>query len=193
MDRVLPFLESLRSKREPANFDRAARAIMTTDLVEKCARARVGDATLVGIAKGVGMMEPNMATLLAFFVTDAAIPAPRLDAIFRRVVDKTFNCLSVDTDTSPSDSAHPGQWSSRTCRRSDLRGSAARSGDQARSPSGTGRRRATKLLEVVVDGATDAAQAKRVVKAIVSSPLVKTAVHGADPNWGLVPMASRAN
>ncbi len=190
MDRVLRFLGDLRSKQEPADFDRAARAIMTTDLVEKCARARVGNASVVGIAKGVGMMEPNMATLLTFFATDADIPAPRLDAMFRRVVDKTFNCLSVDTDTSTSDSAIilangvAGPVDEGAFEEALLGVATRLVRTLARDGEG-----ATKLLEVVVDGATDGRQAKRVAKAIVNSPLVKTAVHGADPNWGRVAMA----
>jgi glutamate N-acetyltransferase/amino-acid N-acetyltransferase len=75
------------------------------DTVPKLAARRIGNAKLVGIAKGVGMIEPNMATLLAFFFTDAAISKDVLPTIFRPTIDKTFNCLSIDTDTSTSDSA----------------------------------------------------------------------------------------
>lgn len=78
---------------------------MTTDTVSKYVHARVGNATIVGVAKGVGMIEPNMATMLSFFFTDAALPKATLDRIFRKVVNATFNCLSIDTDTSTSDTA----------------------------------------------------------------------------------------
>lgn len=190
MERIMPFVEKVGSKVGPADFVAAARGIMTTDTVAKFASIRVGDAVLVGIAKGVGMIEPNMATLLTFFMTDAAIEQPVLDAMFRRVIDQSFNCLSIDTDTSTSDSAVI------------LANGAAGTVDLAAfeaalkqvavylvrtiARDGEG---ATKLLEVSVRGARDGAQAKRVAKAVVNSPLVKTAVHGADPNWGRVAMA----
>ena len=78
---------------------------MTTDTVPKMAEAQVGDCRIVGVAKGVGMIEPDMATMLAFVFTDAELPAAELDRMFGRVVDRTFNSLSVDTDTSTSDTA----------------------------------------------------------------------------------------
>lgn len=190
MDRILPHLKTFKSEMRDANFLEASWAIMTTDTVEKCASIRVGEAVLVGIAKGVGMIEPNMATLLTFFATDAEIDKSDLDAIFRRVMDKTFNCLSIDTDTSTSDSAVI------------LANGAAGKVDLAEfekaleelalylvkriARDGEG---ATKRLEVKVDKAKDYAQAKQVAKSIVNSPLVKTAVYGADPNWGRVAMA----
>ena len=90
---------------QAADLAAVARAIMTTDTFAKLASARVGDAVITGIAKGSGMIEPNMATLLAYIFTDAAVPASELADGFRRVADQTFNSLSVDTDTSTSDSA----------------------------------------------------------------------------------------
>lgn len=170
----------------------AARAMMTTDTHPKTATASIdgSDATIVGIAKGVGMVEPNMATMIAVLCTDAAIPADVLDAEFRACVDESFNSLSVDTDTSTSDTAivmasgaagHVDRDAFRTALNAvclDLTRQLARDGEGA-----------TKLLIVEVTGARDRAQAKRVAKAIVNSPLVKTAVHGADPNWGRVAMA----
>lgn len=170
----------------------AARGIMTTDTVPKVAASTIGDgpARVVGIAKGVGMIEPDMATMIAVVTTDAEIDADTLDATFRRVVDRTFNCVSVDSDTSTSDTAVV------------LTSAAAGPVDVAEfevaleavcleltkliASDGEG---AETLIEVRVTGARDAAQAKRVAKAIVNSPLVKTAVHGADPNWGRVAMA----
>jgi len=165
---------------------------MTTDTMPKVAEAAVAgsSARVVGIAKGVGMIEPDMATMIAVIMTDAEIAADQLDATFRRVVDRTFNCVSIDTDTSTSDTAVvmasgaagpvPGaaleQALDNVCL--SLTKMIAIDGEGAET-----------LIEVVVDQARDTDQAKRVAKAIVNSPLVKTAVHGADPNWGRVAMA----
>jgi glutamate N-acetyltransferase/amino-acid N-acetyltransferase len=167
-----------------------ARGMMTTDTHPKVAVADVGAARVVGVAKGVGMIEPDMATMIALVLTDAAVAPAELDAAFRRVVHRTFNALSVDTDTSTSDTAavlangaagpvELGAFEAalgEVCL--DLTRQLARDGEGA-----------TKLLVVDVDGARDEDQARRVAKAIVNSPLVKTAVHGADPNWGRVAMA----
>ncbi|GGL10853.1 bifunctional glutamate N-acetyltransferase/amino-acid acetyltransferase ArgJ [Nocardia jinanensis] len=167
-----------------------AAAIMTTDTHPKTAQRRCGDAVIAGVAKGVGMMEPNMATLLTFFFTDALVPGPELDAIFRRVVDKTFNALSIDTDTSTSDTA--AVFANGLAGPVDLAEfeqslyQVALDLVRAIAADGEG---ATKLIEVHVTGARDTAQAKRAAKVVVNSPLVKTAVHGADPNWGRVAMA----
>ncbi|MFJ8750518.1 bifunctional glutamate N-acetyltransferase/amino-acid acetyltransferase ArgJ [Streptomyces sp. NPDC102441] len=168
----------------------AARAIMTTDTRPKHITVRCGDAVLTGIAKGVGMIEPNMATLLTFFFTDADIPAGELDALFRRVMDRTFNALSIDTDTSTSDTA--AVFANGLAGPVDLGAFEQALYDCALhlvrdiASDGEG---ASKLIEVRVTGARDDVQAKRVGKAVVNSPLVKTAVHGADPNWGRVAMA----
>ena len=170
--------------------DDVAEGIMTTDTVPKTASASVGGATIVGVAKGVGMIEPDMATMIALFFTDAELSSTELDRTFRRVVDRTFNCVSVDTDTSTSDTAvilasgvagrvDLGQFEQALYEVAvSLTKQIARDGEGAET-----------LIEVTVDGASDDAQAKRVAKAIVNSPLVKTAVHGADPNWGRVAMA----
>ncbi|RAO04270.1 Glutamate N-acetyltransferase [Micromonospora noduli] len=173
-----------------ADFDASARAIMTTDTRHKVVRLRCGDAVIVGIAKGVGMIEPNMATLLTFFFTDARVGREDLDAIFRRVVDSTFNALSIDTDTSTSDTA--AVFANGVAGPADLgefeqtlhRAALHLVRDIASDGEG-----ASKLIEVRVSGARDDAQAKLVGKSVVNSPLVKTAVHGADPNWGRVAMA----
>jgi glutamate N-acetyltransferase/amino-acid N-acetyltransferase len=174
----------------PLDLEAAARAIMTTDTVPKIASRSVGGAVVAGIAKGVGMIAPDMATLLAFFFTDAEIAPADLDAMFRRVVEVTFNCLSIDTDTSTSDTAlvlangmaGPVQMS---LLEEALHAVALSLVEQVAS-DGEG---ATKLLEVTVENARDHAQAKRVARLVVDSPLVKTAVHGSDPNWGRVAMA----
>jgi glutamate N-acetyltransferase / amino-acid N-acetyltransferase len=172
--------------------DDAARGIMTTDTVAKVAEATIGTsaARVVGIAKGVGMIEPDMATLITLLFTDAEIDKAVLSTIFRRVIDRTFNCVSIDTDTSTSDTAVV--LASGAAGAVDVADFETALHDVALSLTkqvardGEG---AGKLIEVHVDRARDVAQAKRVAKAIVNSPLVKTAVHGADPNWGRVAMA----
>jgi glutamate N-acetyltransferase/amino-acid N-acetyltransferase len=172
--------------------DGPARGMMTTDTAPKVATATVGDgqATVVGMAKGVGMIEPDMATHISLLFTDAEVIPTQLDAMYRRVVDRTFNCVSIDTDTSTSDtsivmaSGDAGPVDPADLEAAlhdvalDLTKQIARDGEGANS-----------LIEVYVDKARDAAQAKRVAKTVVNSPLVKTAVHGGDPNWGRVAMA----
>ncbi len=169
-----------------------ARGMMTTDTVAKLAEATIAGTTarVVGMAKGVGMIEPDMATHISLLFTDAEVASIDLDAAFRRVVDRTFNCVSIDTDTSTSDSsvimasgaAGPVDPDAFEAALYDvalaLTKQIAGDGEGAQS-----------LIEVHVDRARDRAQAKRVAKAIVNSPLVKTAVHGGDPNWGRVAMA----
>jgi glutamate N-acetyltransferase/amino-acid N-acetyltransferase len=169
-----------------------ARGIMTTDTVHKVAESVVAgsSARVVGVAKGVGMIEPNMATLITMIFTDALITKPDLDEIFRRVIDKTFNCVSVDTDTSTSDTAiilasgSAGSVDAVSFESALYEVALSLTKQVARDGEG-----AEKLIEVCVDRARDARQAKVVAKSIVNSPLVKTAVHGADPNWGRVAMA----
>ncbi|MGD9702308.1 MAG: bifunctional glutamate N-acetyltransferase/amino-acid acetyltransferase ArgJ [Acidimicrobiia bacterium] len=192
MDRVRAGLGALTWPFGGNDADAVAAGIMTTDTHPKVASATVGagSARIVGVAKGVGMIEPDMATLITLFFTDAELAREALDAVFRSVIDRTFNCVSIDTDTSTSDTA--------TILASGVAGpvdvdefevalfEVARTLTKMVARDGEG---ATKLIEVCVDEARDGAQAKRVAKAIVNSPLVKTAVHGADPNWGRVAMA----
>ncbi len=167
-----------------------AEAIMTTDTVAKVAHAYVGGASIVGIAKGVGMMEPDMATLITLFMTDARLSPGELRPMFKQVMDRTFNCLSVDTDTSTSDTAAiMASGVAGSVDRNDFADAlydVALSLTRQIARDGEG---ATKLLTVTVNYARDPEQAKVVAKAILNSPLVKTAVHGADPNWGRVAMA----
>ncbi|BCJ61418.1 bifunctional glutamate N-acetyltransferase/amino-acid acetyltransferase ArgJ [Micromonospora endophytica] len=190
MPSIRAHLADLRWPFPPADFDRVAGAIMTTDTHPKVARARCGSATLVGVAKGVGMIEPNMATLLTFFCTDAEIGPADLDRVFRAVIDQTFNAVSIDTDTSTSDTA--AIFANGLAGPVDLDEFAAAlhacALELVRMVARDGEG-ASKLIEVRVTGARDDAQAKRVGKTVVNSPLVKTAVHGADPNWGRVAMA----
>jgi len=184
------YFDSTEFDADAADFDRAAEAIMTTDTHPKVVRTTAGSASLVGIAKGVGMIEPDMATMLAFIFTDAEIDGDALDGIFRRVVARTFNALSIDTDTSTSDSAiviangvaGPVDHGDFEAALDEVALGLVR----MIAADGEG---ASKTIEASVRGAHDVAQAKRIAKLIVNSPLVKTAVHGADPNWGRIAMA----
>jgi len=192
MDRVRAGIAGLPSQPTGTDALAAATGMMTTDTVAKVAAADVADsaARVVGMAKGVGMIEPDMATHISLVFTDAELSPDQLDPVFRRVVDRTFNCVSIDTDTSTSDSSvilASGDAGSvdvtafesaleTVCL--DLTKQIARDGEGANS-----------LIEVRVDAAADVGQARRVAKTIVNSPLVKTAVHGGDPNWGRVAMA----
>ena len=194
MDRVRGALPKLVKALSPQGGHAAAEAIMTTDTRPKEAALRLEvngrTVTLGGIAKGVGMIEPDMATLITLFVTDAEVGTAELDQLFRRVIDRTFNALSIDTDTSTSDTAAIlAGGAAGPVVPADLEAAlhaVALSLTRQVARDGEG---ATTLIEVRVDGAADDAQSKRVAKGIVNSPLVKTAVHGADPNWGRVAMA----
>ena len=190
MDRIRTGLGALPQPLPSNDAEAVAKAIMTTDTVHKIAAADTGQCRVVGVAKGVGMIEPNMATMIALIFTDAEITPDALDAMFRRVVERTFNSVSVDTDTSTSDTAIVLASGAAGPVEHDVLEAAffevALSLTKQIARDGEG---ATKLIEVCVDGAREDAQAKRVAKAIVNSPLVKTAVHGADPNWGRVAMA----
>ncbi len=192
MDRVRAGMAAIPAALDNDDATAVARAIMTTDTVAKYASATVvgSPARIVGVAKGVGMIEPDMATLITLYFTDAAVRPAELDRIFRAVMDRTFNCVSVDTDTSTSDTAVI--LAGGAAGAVDLLAFEQALADVALSLTkqvardGEG---ATKLIEVCVDAAATYELAKRTAKAIVNSPLVKTAIHGADPNWGRVAMA----
>jgi|SRR5579875_287092 len=189
MGRLREHLSGVRMPKS-ADFAAVARAIVTTDTRPKLASTRAGGATVTGVAKGSGMIEPAMATLLAYVATDAAVGAGELAAMWQRVVDQTFNCLSIDTDTSTSDSAVVlASGAAGPVGTAELEAAllaVCRSLTVQLAADGEG---ATKLIQVDVEGAREVSQARRVAKAVVSSPLVKCAVHGADPNWGRVVMA----
>jgi glutamate N-acetyltransferase/amino-acid N-acetyltransferase len=192
MDRIRAGLTGIPAAPTETDAVRVAQGIMTTDTVHKVAEATIAGSTarIVGVAKGVGMIEPNMATLITLMFTDAHIDETTLDAVFRRVIDKTFNCVSVDTDTSTSDTAvilaSGAAGAVDVGAFEDALHDVALSLTKQVARDGEG---AETLIEVRVDAARDVEQAQRVAKSIVNSPLVKTAVHGADPNWGRVAMA----
>ena len=167
-----------------------AAGIMTTDTHPKALSASVGDATITWVAKGSGMIEPNMATMLAYIFTDARLDRATLDRMLRGAVRDSFNMLSVDTDTSTSDTcailangqagavpiADVEQTLNAGCMR--MTEILARDGEGAMH-----------LLRATVRGAASESDARRVAKSLVNSPLVKTMVHGADPNVGRLLMA----
>lgn len=167
-----------------------AEGIMTTDTYPKAISMSVGDATLTVVGKGSGMIEPNMATMLVYIFTDAALSSEKLDTFLRKAVNTSFNMLSVDTDTSTSD----------TCviMANGIKGSVDESEFQAAlsyiciemtkmlARDGEG---ATKLLITEVIGSVSSIEARTIAKSMVNSPLIKTMAYGADPNIGRVLMA----
>tara|TARA_B100001167_G_C16758133_1_gene299861 strand:- start:79 stop:1230 length:1152 start_codon:yes stop_codon:yes gene_type:complete len=190
MERIRSHLSALQVPFLERSAEAAASAIMTTDTHPKVASAPAGHATVVGFAKGVGMIEPDMATMIAVITTDAQIAPNDLKQTFRRVIDRTFNALSIDTDTSTSDMAvivasgitGPVDDTQFETALSDVCLNLTRQ----LAADGEG---AETLIVVDVASARDDDQARRVAKAIINSPLVKTAIHGRDPNWGRVAMA----
>jgi glutamate N-acetyltransferase/amino-acid N-acetyltransferase len=180
----------------------ATRAIMTTDPFPKSCAARVagsrGEFSVGGMAKGSGMIEPRMATMLAFLTTDARADHDILGGALRRIADETFNAITVDGECSTNDCVFllaSGQSGVAVTRDDDpefLEGLRAVAGHLAREivRGGEG---ATKLVTVRVTGARSAPDAWLAARTIANSPLVKTAIHGGDPNWGrLVAAAGRS-
>jgi len=198
-------LDELCRAARPDGFLDAARAIMTTDTFPKVAtaQARLGEADVVinGIAKGAGMIAPDMATMLAFVFTDAPIAAPALQALLSAGVRKSFNAITVDSDTSTSDTllvfatggaaSRGAPWIDDPRDRRlkpfraaldkvllDLAHQVVRDGEGCR-----------KFVEIAVEGASSSAAARRIAMSVANSPLVKTAIAGEDANWGRVVMA----
>lgn len=195
-------MKDLVAQAKAGDWQEAARAIMTTDTFPKLAWRRVmieGKPVLVaGIAKGAGMIEPDMGTMLSFVFTDAPIAADVLQAILKPAADKTLNCVSVDGDTSTSDTliafaTGKAEGVAPITRLDRRAGQIKRAmtqilGDLAKliAKDGEGAR---KFVTVEVTGAKSAKSAKRIARSIANSPLVKTAVAGEDANWGRVVMA----
>ena len=191
-------LPELAGRLDPAAMADAARTIVTTDTFPKAAVRSVEidgrTVTVAGICKGSGMIAPNMATMLAFLFTDAAVAPATLQAMLQAAADRSFNCVTVDSDTSTSDTllcfatgkagnppieADHGPFAdalAELC--TDLAIQVAKDGEGAQ-----------KLITVTVEGAADDRSARRLAMAVADSPLVKTAVAGEDANWGRVAMA----
>jgi glutamate N-acetyltransferase/amino-acid N-acetyltransferase len=196
-------LEELAARASPGGFLDAAKAIMTTDTFPKVATARTGlgksKVTIGGIAKGAGMIAPDMATMLSFVFTDAPIAAPALQKILQEAVEDTFNAVTVDGDTSTSDTllafaTGTANGAPKITRANDPRLKGFRKAfemvlaDLAEQVARDGEG-ARKLVEVKVEGAVSKASARRIAMSIANSPLVKTAIAGEDANWGRVVMA----
>ncbi len=189
----------------PGEWIAAAKAIMTTDTFPKVSTATVklgkAKVTINGMAKGAGMIAPDMATMLAFVFTDAPVAAGALQSLLKTSVEDTFNAVTIDGDTSTSDTllafatgtaaAHGAPRISRASDPrlkafakafravlADLAEQVARDGEGAR-----------KLVEIIVDGAVSKASARKIAMSVANSPLVKTAIAGEDANWGRVVMA----
>jgi len=194
MDKIRAGIPRIKLTRKGGHAFR--RAIMTTDTRPKEMAVRVdsrgGRFTIAGVAKGAGMIHPNMATMLCFITTDAVVSADFLHAALHEAVDCSFNMITVDGDTSPSDCA--------LLLANGLAGNELvdfRNGDAfqqalntvcihlARSIARDGEG-ATKLIEVTVEGAEDSVWARQAARTVASSPLVKAAIHGNDPNWGRI-------
>ena len=167
-----------------------AKGIMTTDTYPKAVSCSIGNSTLTVVGKGSGMIEPNMATMLVYIFTDAEISSAKLDGLLRKAVNKSFNMLSVDTDTSTSDTcvamanAKAGSVDEELFY-SALEAACIRMTEMlARDGEG-----ATKLIKVNISGAVSEAEAVIYAKSMVNSPLIKTMAFGADPNIGRILMA----
>ncbi len=201
-ERITGALDDLVAALSEDVFHDAARAIMTTDTFPKgaSASAEIGGATIqiAGIAKGSGMIAPDMATMLVYIFTDAKITRPALQTLTTRLTDRSFNCITVDSDTSTSDMllvAATGQSDALEITDPDSPEGMAFANaleqvmlDLAHQVVRDGEG-ATKFIEVAVTGARSDADARKVAFAIADSPLVKTAVAGEDPNWGRIVMA----
>ena len=195
-DRIIAQIKDLNDGLDATALEAAAEAIMTTDTFAKGASAEVtiGGETvsIAGIAKGSGMIAPDMATMLVYVFTDAQLPQATLQAELSRLCDRSFNCITVDSDTSTSDSlmlcatGASGVDVSDSAEFSqaleavmlDLSHQVVRDGEGA-----------TKFVEIQITGAVSDAEAKTHGLSIANSPLVKTAIAGEDPNWGRVVMA----
>lgn len=196
-DRITRKLDALSKAQSPDAMDQAARAIMTTDTFAKAAHTTVTvdgqEVKIAGIAKGSGMIAPDMATMLVYIFTDAVVDQPVLQTMVSALNRKTFNCITVDSDTSTSDTllvAATGTSGLRMTEASvgfmeglrkvmlDLAHQVVRDGEGA-----------TKFVEISVTGAASDDEAHTHALAIANSPLVKTAIAGEDPNWGRVVMA----
>ncbi len=170
---------------QPGSVLPAAEAIVTTDLYPKVRRAAVGEGSIVGIAKGAGMIEPDLATMLVYLLTDLSVPREELRAALGEAVESSFQCITVDSDTSTSDtvalvsSMRRPAPDPRAFREALARVARDLAEDVVRNGEGVHH-----VLHVVVGGAPDVLTARAIGKAVVNSPLVQCAVNGNDPNVG---------
>ncbi|WP_299661387.1 bifunctional glutamate N-acetyltransferase/amino-acid acetyltransferase ArgJ [uncultured Ruegeria sp.] len=195
-DRIVAQLEALKSGLSRHAIEDAARAIMTTDTFPKGASAQVEidgkTVSITGIAKGSGMIAPDMATMLVYVFTDAQVDQTALQGMLGEQTDRTFNCITVDSDTSTSDSlllcatGASGVDATDNAVFADALEAVMLDLAQQVVRDGEG---ATKFVEIRVTGAATDADAKTHGLAIANSPLVKTAIAGEDPNWGRIVMA----
>ncbi|KIN62775.1 Arginine biosynthesis bifunctional protein ArgJ [Sulfitobacter noctilucicola] len=195
-ERVTAVIADVFGKVDEGGIASAAKAIMTTDTYAKGASATVEvdgkTVSIAGIAKGSGMIAPDMATMLVYIFTDAAIDQKSLQSLVSAQADTTFNCITVDSDTSTSDSLIVAATGASGV---DVTGNAEFSGalervmlDLAHQVVRDGEG-ATKFVEIAITGAASDSDAKVHGMAIANSPLIKTAIAGEDPNWGRVVMA----
>jgi len=195
-DRITAVLADLKGALSDKGISDAAKAIMTTDTFPKGARAEVEidgkTVSIAGIAKGSGMIAPDMATMLVYIFTDAVVSQPALQKMLSTHTDSTFNCITVDSDTSTSDSlilaatGASGADASESDAFSEALHSVMLNLAHQVVQDGEG---ATKFVEIAVTGAATDDDAKTHGMAIANSPLIKTAIAGEDPNWGRVVMA----
>ncbi|KNG93332.1 bifunctional glutamate N-acetyltransferase/amino-acid acetyltransferase ArgJ [Pseudaestuariivita atlantica] len=193
-DRITATLDQMVAQLGSGDFEAAADAIRTTDTFAKGAGGRVslsgGEVTIAGIAKGSGMIAPDMATMLVYIFTDARIEQDRLQDMVRRLCDRTFNAITVDSDTSTSDTLLVAATGASGVDADDAFEAALHDVmlDLAHQVVRDGEG-ATKFVEITVTGAESEAEARKIGLSIANSPLVKTAIAGEDPNWGRVVMA----
>ena len=203
VDKIVAALPAALDDLRPDNWAVAAEAIMTTDIVPKAASRRIDlngvEFAVTGIAKGSGMIHPNMATMLSYVATDAPVSCEALEAILRHAVNKSFNCITVDGDTSTNDScilvatgtsdgkpAAPAIMDDGDARFPALRDAVTEVMVQLAQAIVRDGEGATKFIEVCVEGGRDQAECRQVAYAIARSPLVKTAFFASDPNLGSI-------
>jgi glutamate N-acetyltransferase/amino-acid N-acetyltransferase len=198
VDKILPALPDALADLAPNHWSEAAHAIMTTDIVAKGASRQISiggrTVTVTGIAKGSGMIHPNMATMLGFVATDAAIAPALMQQLVKEVADVSFNCVTVDGDTSTNDSfilMASGQAGNAVIDAAGAEYAALKTAlsevaielAQAMARDGEG---ATKFMTITVEGGRNRAECKQIAYAIARSPLVKTAFFASDPNLGRI-------
>lgn len=194
IEKILNACSTAKTDLKPGNLEEVAEAIMTTDTRKKISyrtiTTQTSEGVMFGIAKGAGMIEPNMATMLSYVLCDFLPESGDLPGILKRVVDLTYNCITIDSDTSTSDTVVlmcsgvlgtiPDEVFESHLKEiaTDLSKMIARDGEGA-----------SKLIELTVSKGRDDVQVTKIGKSILNSPLVKTAIYGGDPNWGRFVMA----